>query len=307
MDYLTTKAKEGIVSIGLNDWAPYKTQTPADITSTAYYYRDANIVALAARLCEDAAGASHYEKLAGEIKAAFNKMFFHPETGTYGNGSQTSLSCALYQGLVAPENQERVLNNLVVAVRQNNGHIDTGILGAKYILNALTDNGRSDVAYEMASQKDLPSWGWWIEQGATTLWEQWNGSESRNHIMFGDISAWFYKALAGVNPDPLQPGFHHFFIRPNPVDGLSSARAKYDSISGRIESEWEKIGGRFRLRLQVPANTTATVWLPAGVNDNVTESGRSAEEAEGVRFIRKEEDFRLYEVGSGNYLFRVTH
>ncbi len=209
VDYLTSKAKDGIVSIGLNDWAPFNTQTGAAITSTAYYYRDALITSRAAKLIGDETGARKYAELADRIKQAFNQTFYHPDTGLYDNGSQTALSCALYQGLVDPANQPRVLSNLVAAVEQRNWHIDTGILGAKYLLNALLENGRADVAYRIAAQKDLPSWGWWIEQGATTLWEQWKGTESRNHIMFGDISAWFYKAIAGINPDPQAPGFKH--------------------------------------------------------------------------------------------------
>ena len=199
-------------------------------------------MALAAGLLGNDADARKYTDLAASIKKAFNEKFYHPDTGLYGNGSQTSLSCALYQGLVEPANKARVLSNLVAAVEKANGHIDTGILGAKYLLNALLENGRADVAYRIASQKDLPSWGWWIEQGATTLWEQWNGTESRNHIMFGDISAWFYKALAGINPDPAAPAFKHFIIKPNLVGGLTSAEASYDSVRGRIVSDWKAQG-----------------------------------------------------------------
>ena len=156
VDYLTTKAKDGIVSIGLNDWAPWETKTPADVTSTAYYYKDAQIVALAARLRGDTRAAQEYTDLAASIKKAFNAKFYHPDTGLYANGSQTALSCALYQGLVEPENKPFVFSNLVVAIEKRNGHIDTGILGAKYILNALLENGRPDLAYRMVTQKDKP-------------------------------------------------------------------------------------------------------------------------------------------------------
>ncbi len=303
MDYLTSKAKDGIVEIGLNDWAPYKTTTPADITSTAYYYRDAQIVALAAGLMGNDADARKYADLAASIKQAFNEKFYHPETGLYGNGSQTSLSCALYQGLVEPANKARVLGNLVAAVDKSNGHIDTGILGAKYILNALLENGRADVAYRIASQKDQPSWGWWIEQGASTLWEQWNGADSRNHIMFGDISAWFYKALAGINPDPASPGFKHFTIKPNLVGGLTSAEASYDSVHGLIVSDWKVKDGRFELTVSIPPNTTASVCLPTANVVSVLESGWPAIKAEGVKDFHVEEGRTLFDVGSGTYHF----
>jgi alpha-L-rhamnosidase len=303
VDYLTSKAKDGIVDIGLNDWAPYKTSTPADITSTAYYYRDIQIVALTAGLMGNDADAGKYKELAASIRKAFNAKFYHADTGLYGNGSQTSLSCALYQGLVEPENKGRVLDNLVAAVEKTNGHIDTGILGAKYLLNALQENGRTDVAYRIASQKDLPSWGWWFEQGATTLWEQWNGTESRNHIMFGDISAWFYKALAGINPDPAAVGFKHFFIKPNVVGGLTSARACYDSVRGRILSDWKVVHGRIELTVKVPANATATVWVPTSDPSSVVEGGRSAMKAEGVNNVRVEGGCAVLEVSSGTYHF----
>ena len=196
-----------------------------------------------------------------------------------------------------------MLSNLVAAVEKCNGHIDTGILGAKYLLNALLENGRADVAYRIASQKDLPSWGWWIEQGATTLWEQWNGTESRNHIMFGDISAWFYKALAGINLDPTAPAFKHFVIKPNIVGGLTSAKASYDSVRGGIVSDWEVEKGRLKLTVMVPANTTATVWVPTTDPSAVVEGGWPAMKAEGVRDFRIEAGRAVFEVGSGTYHF----
>ena len=236
-------------------------------------------------------------------RQAFNEKFYHPDTGLYGNGSQTSLSCALYQGLVEPANKARVLSNLVAAVEKTNGHIDTGILGAKYLLNALLENGRADVAYRIASQKDLPSWGWWLEQGATTLWENWNGAESRNHIMFGDISAWFYKALAGINPDPAAPAFKHFTIKPNLVGGLTSAEASYDSVRGRIVSDWKAKDGRLELTVTIPANTTATVYVPVADPASIKEGGKPAADAEGVKFLRVEDGRTLFEVGSGTYHF----
>ena len=303
VDYLGTRAKNGIVKIGLNDWAPWKTKTEADITDTAYYYVDAQIVALAAEVLGQKEDARKYAELAGSIKAAFNQKFYQPETGLYDNASQTALSCALYQGLVEPMNQPRVLSNLVVAVEKANHHIDTGILGAKYLLNALLENGRADVAYRIVAQKDQPSWGWWVGQGATTLWEEWGGGGSRIHIMFGDVSAWFYKALAGIVPDPKAPGFKHFWVKPHVVGDLTSARAEYNSVRGRIVSDWSLVHGEFRLDLTVPANSTATVSLPIREAAQVREGGKPAGQTAGVRFVRMEDQRAVYEVGSGTYHF----
>jgi len=303
VDYLTSKAKDGIVDIGLNDWAPFETKTPADITSTGYYYRDARIVALAASLLGKEADALKYASLAAGIKQAFNRKFYHPANGLYGNGSQTSLSCALYQGLADPDVRPLVMSNLVANVEQRQGHLDAGILGAKYLLNALLENGRADLAYRIVSQKDLPSWGWWLEQGATTLWEQWNGSESRNHIMFGDISAWFYKALAGINLDPAAPAFRHIIIKPNVVGDLTSARATYDSIRGRIVSDWKVDPDGFHLSVTIPANATATISLPVSDPGKVTEGRASATTAAGVKSLGAKEGRAVFEVGSGTYQF----
>ena len=303
VDYLTSRAKDGIVSIGLNDWAPWKTQTGAAITDTAYYYVDTRIVALAAGLLGKADDARQYDELAAGIKKAFNATFYKPDTGLYDNGSQTSLSCALYQGLVEPQNKERVLGNLLASVEKANDHVDTGILGAKYLLNALLDANCVDVAYRIVAQKDQPSWGWWLEQGATTLWEQWSGSESRNHIMFGDVSAWFYKALAGINPDPAAPGFKHVIVRPTVAGDLTWARAEYDSVHGKIVSDWKVVKGEFRLRLTIPANATAMVFLPASDCESITESGRKLDRSEGVRFLRTEDGCAVLAVGSGTYRF----
>lgn len=304
VDYLTSRARDGIVKIGLNDWAPFQTKTEAGITDTAYYYVDAKVVALAAEQLGKRDDAQRYNELAGRIKEAFNGKFYHPDNGTYDNGSQTALSCALYQGLVEPAIQPTVLSNLVAAVRERNWHIDTGILGAKYLLNTLTENGRTDVAYRIASQKDLPSWGWWIEQGATTLWEEWRGDASRFHIMYGDISAWFYKALCGINPDPSAAGFKHFYIKPNVVGDLTSARAEYHSVRGKIVSDWKVVEGEFRLNLTIPANTSTTVSLPIVDSSKVRESGKEANKSNGVVFVREETNRSVFEVSSGNYDFR---
>lgn len=307
VDYLTTRAKDGIVKIGLNDWAPWKTKTEAAITDTAYYYVDARIVALAAELLGNKDDARKYTELAAGIRAAFNQRFYHADTALYDNGSQTALSCALYQGLVEPENQARVLANLVAAVEKSGNHIDTGILGTKYMLNTLLENGRVDVAYRMIAQKDQPSWGWWLEQGATTLWEQWNGTESRNHIMFGDVSAWFYKALAGIQPDPQAPGFKHFFIRPQVLGDLTSARGEYHSIRGRILSEWTLENELFKLRVVVPPGTRATVRAPGASTDTVSEGHVPAAQAKGVTPIRNEQGGAVFEIESGEYHFSAPH
>ncbi|MBI5819406.1 MAG: glycoside hydrolase family 78 protein [Verrucomicrobia bacterium] len=303
VDYLTTRATNGIVSIGLGDWCPAKTKTPANITSTAYYYADAVIVSKIAAMLGKKDEAARYAALAADIKKAFNGAFFDPKTKQYGGGTQTALSCALYQGLVEPQHVAAVVSNLVANVAAQKGHLDCGILGTKYLLHALTDNGRTDVAYTVATQTTPPSWGDWIKRGATTLWEDWEGKSSLNHIMFGDISAWFYETLAGIRPDPAAPGFKKMIIRPIVAGDLKWVRACHDSLHGRIVSDWKCDGKKFILDVIIPANTTATVFVPARSHAEVTENGKPLDKAKGVTFLRNEDNCAVLAVESGAYHF----
>ena len=302
VDYLTGRAENHIVSIGLGDWVPAKTHTPVEVTSTGYYYVDAVIVAEIAQMLGRKDDAEKYTRLAENIRKAFNELFYKGD-GIYANGSQTALSCALYQQLVEEKERDKVVEKLLADVEKNDNHIDTGILGAKYLFNVLTANGKHNVAYRIATQTTEPSYGSWIKRGSTTLWEDWKGVASLNHIMFGDISAWFYKNLAGINADPKNPGFKHIILHPRPVDGLEWVRAEHESMYGIIGSSWRKDGQSFKLNLTVPANTTATVYVPAKSIDSVTESGKAADKAENVRFLKMEDNAAVFEIGSGNYCF----
>jgi alpha-L-rhamnosidase len=303
VDYLASRAVNGIVSIGLGDWCPAKTKTPANITSTGYYYADAVIVSKIAALLGRKEDAAHYAALAADIRKAFNHAFFDAKTKQYGGGTQTALSCALYQGLVEPQNVAGVVSNLVANVAVHDGHLDCGILGTKYLLHALTDNGRADVAYTIVSQTTAPGWGNWIKRGATTLWEDWEGKSSLDHIMFGDVSAWFYETLAGIQPDPSAPGFKKIIIRPAAVGDLKWVRASHDSLHGKIVSDWKREGEKFHLQVTIPANTTATVFIPARSAADITEGGKPLDKAACVKVMRTEGGSTVLEVGSGAYHF----
>ena len=302
VDYLTRRSKDHIVNIGLGDWVPAKTETPVPVTSTGYYYVDAVIVSRTARLLGHEDDAKKYARLAEAIRTAFNKTFC-PKPGVVANSSQTALSCALYQGLARPDHKEPILAALVADVDRKAGHLDTGILGAKYLLHALTDNGRTDVAYRIATQTTKPSYGDWIARGATTLWEDWGDGSSRNHIMFGDISAWFYQTLAGLNLDPEVPAFKRFIVRPRPVGDLRWVRAKHESPYGLIAVSWKRNDAAFSLEVTVPPSTTAVVYVPAKSADTVREGGQPAAQAPGVKFLRHDDGAAVFEVGSGTYAF----
>ncbi len=309
VDYLTVKSKDGIVAIGLGDWCPANTRTPENVTSTGYYYCDAVIVSKMAGILGRKEDEAKYAELAAGIRKAFNAKFRNQATKQYANGSQTALSCAIYQGLAEPADVDAVVGQLVANVERQGNHLDCGILGAKYLLHALGDNGHADVAYRVVTQTTFPSWGYWVKQGATTLWENWNGAGTHNHIMFGDISAWFYGTLAGIRPDQTAPGFKRMIIKPAIVGDLTWVKCHYDSMYGRIVSNWRRdppVGpraGTLTMEVTIPPNTTATIYVPTADAATVTESGKPAGQVAGVKFLRMEAGNAVYEVGSGQYRF----
>lgn len=267
VDRITEVSPAGITTWGLGDWVPVKSKTPVDLTSTAYYYKDAEILAKAARILGKSKDAAKYQALAEKIKAAFHRKFYRPERHIYGSGYQTELSVPLHFGLVPDSLRTAVAEQLAARVRADGKHIDVGLLGTKSILNALSENGYADLAYEVALQEDFPSWGWWIRNGATTLFENWPVDAQRdismNHIMFGEIGAWFYKALGGIKPDESHPGFQQVLLAPNFVSGLDRFSAEYLSVRGAIRSDWERTPKGIRYRIEIPAGIQASLMLDA--------------------------------------------
>ncbi len=304
VDFLSSRTNDHIVhGAPLGDWAPFHDKTNTDYVTTAYYLQDAQIVSRIAKMLGNDADAKKYADLAEQISAALNKTFFDPKTGNYAEGTQTAQACALVFGFAPKLEREHVFDNLVKAVEKRNKHLDTGILGAKWVMQALLDHGRADIGYKIATQTDLPSWGNWIKQGATTLWENWDGSASRIHIMYGDVVAWFYKALAGIQADPASPGFEHFFLRPNVVGDLTDVKAHHQTMHGTIAVEWKRDGDKLRLELEIPANTSATLTLPTTDPKSVTEGGKSVDQVEGVEAKGSTAGHPNFELQSGSYSF----
>jgi alpha-L-rhamnosidase len=271
MDYCAEMADDHILSFGLGDWCHVDRERiiPVEITSTGYYHVDALALARFADLMGRADDAEAYARLAKNIKASFNKQF-HKGNGLYADGEQTALGCAIYQGLVEDEHLAETAARLADAVKANSKRPDFGILGAKYVPRALSENGYVELAYEMITQREFPGWAHWLEQGATTLWENWNGASSKNHIMFGDISAWMYQYVAGIVPDPEHPGFKRFTLRPNPILQLSWAGATHISKYGEIAVRWERRDGVVVVCGKVPDGTSAVLVAPDGVETELS-------------------------------------
>jgi alpha-L-rhamnosidase len=284
-------------------------QTDGALLSSAYFYHDLCLMCRSATLLGKQQDADRFAAQARDLKTAFNHRFLDEGAAQYANGSQTSRILPLAFGLVPAQYQQRVFQNLLKKIAtQNNNHIGAGLVGAHWMMRVLSENGRPDIAYAIAAQTTYPSWGYMVSKGATTIWELWNGDtadpamNSGNHVMLmGDLNIWLHEFILGIAPDPDVPAFKHIIIHPHPLGDLKFARGYYDSPYGRISCDWSIHNGLV-LKLTIPVNATATVYVPAK-NQDVTESGSPADKAEGVRFIEMRDDAAVFEVTSGSYEF----
>ncbi len=299
--FMTGKAEDHILDIGLGDWVYIDTYAPRDLTSTACYYDLTSKLSQIASLLGRNEDASNYKQLAGEIKAAFNRKYYNPKGKTYAGSEQTSLAAALYFDMVPEKDVDKVAATLAKVIKKNDELLDCGVLGAKWIPHALSDHGHADLAYRISKNTRYPGWGYWMEQGATTLWEDFDITSldnSRNHMFFGDIVHWWYKELTGIRPDPSHVGFKHFYIQPFFPESLEFAEASHDCMYGQIRSEWKRAGDDITLLIEVPANTTSTVVLPKGkllINEQGLKKSGLAKQ------FKAEGKTQQFELGSGVY------
>lgn len=263
LDYLATREEaDGGVTYGIGDWLSYRAQTPTDYTSTCYYYYDNVLMARFADLL--GRDGDRYARKAEQLRELITTKYYDAAKGLYANGSQAAQGVALYLGLVPETEAQRVADNLARMIADNDYFLDFGTIGSKTVLRMLTRYGHVETAYKMAAKTEGPSWGWWVEQGFTTLAETWMLSPqwrdaSVNHVFLGDVAAWYVNDLAGINFDPAAPGFGHILIAPHFVEGLDRAAASYDSVRGEIRSEWRRENGRVTLKVKVPASATAEI------------------------------------------------
>lgn len=272
VDYVGRISRGHLTTWGRGDWVPVTVGSNKELTSSVYYYVDTKILADAARLLGNTADCEKYTRLAKEIRKAINDKYLDVQKGIYASGTQTELSVPLYWGVVPDEFKAKVAHNLNEKVIASGHHLDVGVLGCKALLNALCENGYTETAYKVAIQDTYPSWGWWVVNGATTLLENWKLDAKRdisdNHMMFGEIGAWFYKGLAGIYPDAQQPGFKHINLRPYFPEGLDTFSARHTSPFGDILSGWTTKGKKVMYHVTVPPNSTATLTLPFGWTSN---------------------------------------
>lgn len=311
--YLAGKAKDHVLSHGLGDWydigprGPGESQlTSRGLTATGVYYQDIDTLRHIAQILGKPQDAHAFARQADAIAKAFEAAFFNPDQNLYDRNSQTANAMPLALGMVEPARRPAVLENLVRNIREGGHRVTAGDVGFYYVVQALLNGGRSDVLYAMLCQTNGPGYLHQLAKNATSLTEAWdtNPGSSQNHCMLGHIEEWFYTGLLGIRPE--SPGFQRFLLRPQPVGDLTWARGHYDSTYGRIVSDWKREGTTFTWTVRIPANTTATVFVPSRHPESITESGQPATAAPGLKHLRSEGDTTVFHAGSGLYHFQST-
>jgi len=308
IDFMHSVTPDNIVQNCIGDHESLDKKTIA-LSATAFYYHHVIILAEFAQLLSKKADATKYQQLADEIKSSFVKTFLKPGTGIFDTGTQAAQLIALNYNLV-PENEKKAaFDRLLMEIYdKHKGHLSTGIFATKFMFDFFRQQNRNDVAYTIANQRSFPGWGNMIANGATTLYESWTYPDticSQNHPMFGSISEWYYKSLLGINS--IAPGFTKFEIRPQPSGDLTWAKGHYDAITGRIVSDWKIEGVHFYMSVRIPANTTATVYVPSLPGKTIYESGHLAEKSSGLKFIADHDGYAVFEAESGSYSFDAKY
>jgi hypothetical protein len=310
--YLDKKSQNHLLYQGLGDWydlgpnPPGVSQlTPQGITATSIYYYDLDIAGKIATLLGKSDDAASYKKLAAEVKQAYNQKFFNADTRQYGTGSQAANAMSVYAGLVEPQYKAAVVNNIVKDIRDRGNALTAGDIGYRYLLRVLDDEGRSDVIYDMNSRADVPGYGYQLAHGATALTESWAAltSVSNNHFMLGHLMEWFYSGLAGIRPADDAIAFNKIEIRPETVGDVTWTKANYQSPYGNIVSSWKKDNGQFKLEVDIPTNTTASIFLPVKSNTAITVDGQNIKTRHDLKFVGYHDGKAEIKVGSGNYTF----
>jgi alpha-L-rhamnosidase len=257
--------------------------------------------------------AEKYQQLFQSICTAFRNAYVSSDGRILGE-TQTCYVLALHMQLLPSELGSLAAKHLVQDIEKKGLHLSTGFVGVGYLCPVLTETGYTDVAYRLLLKETFPSWGYSIQHGATTIWERWDGwteehgfqnpgMNSFNHYSLGSVGQWLFQYVAGIERDRERPGYQHTIIRPYPGNELTYAKAEYSSMSGLIKTHWQHDTDRLTLRVTIPANTTATIYLPTNTGSQIIESGKRIEEAEGVVYVREEQACTVFEVGSGEYEF----
>jgi alpha-L-rhamnosidase len=324
--YMRSRADQDYIwrkDFQFGDWLDYRGQDvrwPAPVTNneliaTAFFAYSTQLLAKTAQVLGKTCDAEHYADLANKVKVAFNDEFVTP-SGRVGPNTQTAYVLALHFDLLPEHVRPLAAKRLAEEIRQADYHLTTGFVGTPYVCHVLSRYGYTDVAYELLNQESYPSWLYPVKQGATTIWERWDGIKpdgsfqdagmnSFNHYAYGAVGDWLYRVVAGIELDPDAPGYKRILIQPQPDGQLTYARARLDSMYGRIESKWTLEDDDFQLAVTIPANTEGIVHLPTRSVDDITEQGQALNQVPGIREIRQEGETVVFTLGSGHYQFSV--
>ncbi len=299
--FLRSKADQNLFHWDISDHEAIDPK-PEAFTASAFYYHHLQLAAEFAGLLGKKIDSTQYAKVAQTVKSAIIRKYLIPGTGRFDNGTQAAQLFALWYDFT-PE-KEASLNALIAELERHRWHVSTGIFSTKMFFDVMRLQKRNDLAYRVANQRDYPSWGYMLDKGATTLWETWkypDNAPSQNHPMFGSVTEWFYRSLLGINA--AEAGFRKILIKPQPTADLTWVKGSYNSVRGKIGSEWKTENGHFILTVSIPANTTAEIWLPAKNKSSITENGQLIVDTVALRFIKYENNFAVFAVGSGTYSF----
>ena len=283
------------------DWLAPDNRTPKDLIATAYWAMISRMMSEMAHAIGKEDDAARYAELYKKISTAF-QLAYISEDGHVKSDTQTSYVLALQAGLIPERLRATAVSYLAkdILARQ---HLSTGFLGTPFLLYALSENGRPDLAYQLLLTTTYPSWGYMLSKGATTWWERWNSDtgnpamNSFNHYAFGSVVAWVYRSVAGIDTDRLAPGFHSIVIHPHLDPRITHAHGEYDSVYGTITTDWHSTAtGTFSLTVSIPANTAATVYLPVVAGARVLQDGQPVQP-------EKQAESWVVHIGSGSYHF----
>ena len=295
---LQTNGKDQCYWLNLGDWCPPNGELPRDeLVHTFYLWLCADYMAQAANALGNTTDETYYRDLSNKVRDNFNAYFYNAEQKSYGQGGSNIY--ALRMGVPADRKAD-VVATLKKEIADHKGHINTGFLCTKYFFETLADNGMVDLAYEAMNKRDFPSYGWWIEQGATVTWEQWNGQDSHNHPMFGSGLTWLYRRLAGVETDAKEPGYRHIVLKPYLTD-LERVRYALQTPYGKVISEILQQKGSKTYKITIPVGSYAKLILPT--MGDVSESGKKLEKVDGVSAVTRQGGFTTATLQQGTYNF----
>jgi alpha-L-rhamnosidase len=315
VEFLKRTSKDFVRGVGAyGDWLNLDDHTKPEVIGTAYFRYITQLMSEMAAAIGKTDDAEAYRALSEQIRAAFIKDFVNDD-GLIKESGQTGYALAFTMDLIPAEKRQAAAEQFAKAIERKNWQLATGFFGTPRLLPGLSQGGRSDIAYRLLLTDTFPSWLFQVKLGSTTMWERWDGwtpdkgfqdpgMNSFNHYAFGSVGEWMYRTVGGIDTDGA--GFRHIVLKPQPGGPLTFANTTYNSIRGRIASSWKRDGDTLTVTFTVPPNTSATAYLPTSDAAGVTESGKPARDAEGVKFMWSEHGQTVYRLASGTYEFAMN-